>query len=232
MVKTFRHGGKTGDVIFSLPAIRELGGGILYIPENTPDEVTGMFTNMKSLLELQPYIHEVREYPSGLGYMELAPGITIDYDLDRARLQPAKGVVHIVKRYLDAFDINIPNWKEPWLHLDTEPGPFTGEYIVFNYTARHVINERKPAPPFDWKQLYDSVEGRKVFVGSPDEFQAFKEMTGIEEYVPTKDALELARVIRDAKAVYCNQSLTLALAQALGVTYYVYPKPFKTNCLL
>src|SRR6186713_2528982 len=98
MVKKFKHNGKQGDVIFSLPTIRELGGGILYIPENTPDECRGMYSNMKVLLELQPSIHEVREYPSGLGYMEQAPGIAIDYDLDRARLQPAKGVVHIVKR--------------------------------------------------------------------------------------------------------------------------------------
>src|SRR6186713_1910265 len=103
MYKTFRHGGKIGDVIFSLPVIRELGGGIVYLPESTPDACNNLYSGLKDLLEEQPYIKEVREYPSWLPYMQLVPDIHIDYDLDRARMQTLKGVIHIVKRYLDAF---------------------------------------------------------------------------------------------------------------------------------
>src|ERR1043165_8558277 len=111
-MKTFRHGGKIGDTIFSLPTIRELGGGILYLPEKTPDGCNALYSSLKELLLQQSYIKEVREYPSGLPYMELAPGIPIDYDLDRARLQQLKGRIHLVKRYMDAFDVNYLNWKE------------------------------------------------------------------------------------------------------------------------
>ena len=232
MCKTFRHGGKTGDLIFSLPTIRALGGGVVYIPEETPDECSNLHSNVKRLLRLQPYIKGVKEYPSGYAYMAKDPYIEIDYDLDLARLQPSKGVIHIVKRYLDAFGIDLPTWKEPWLLIDDYPAPVTGEYILFNYTGRHVINERMPSMPFDWQRLYNSVPGRKVFVGTPVEYGYFYSLTGCEEWVKTKDALELARVVRDAKAVYCNQSLTLALAQSLGKTYYLFPKPYKTNCLM
>ena len=31
MVKTFLHSGDLGDIIYSLPTIRKLGGGILYL---------------------------------------------------------------------------------------------------------------------------------------------------------------------------------------------------------
>jgi len=232
MVKTLRHGGKMGDVIYSLPAIRELGGGVLYLPENTPDQVSGMFTSMKSLLRLQPFIKGVVEYPSGLVYGERAAGMHIDYDLDKARLQPAKGVIHIVKRYLDTFGIKLPSWKEPWLTVDDLPAPVKGEYTVFNYTGRHVVNDLLPSPPFDWRKLYFNVPGRKVFVGTPEEAGYFYSLTGCEEWIKTDNALQLARVVRDAKAIYCNQSLVLTLAQGLGKTYYLFPKPFKTNCIM
>ncbi|WP_276483574.1 hypothetical protein [Paraflavitalea pollutisoli] len=232
-MKTFRHGGKLGDLIYALPTIRELGGGILYIPERTPDGVTNMYSNMKRLLELQPYIKEVREYPSGLAYKELAPGIHIDYDLDMARDQPAKGVIHIVKRYMDAFGIKIPNWKDPWLSIErhhVERGP---EYTIFNYTGRHIINDRMPSRPFDWKNLWDSIEGNKYFIGTTDEVIQFREIVKSDvDYVVTNDALEVAIWVNQAKAVYCNQSLVLTLAQATGTPYYLFPKPFKTNCIL
>lgn len=31
MAKTFKHSGDLGDIIFALPAVRALGGGILYL---------------------------------------------------------------------------------------------------------------------------------------------------------------------------------------------------------
>lgn len=240
MYRTFRHGGKIGDVIFSLPTIRELGGGIVYLPENTPDDCKGLYSGMTDLLLLQPYIKEVREYPSGLPYMEQAPGIHIDYDLDLARLQPKKGVIHIVKRYLDAFGVNLPNWKDPWLKVpgysDENRYRFHGlpkEYVLINYTARHIYNEQlQMRSKVDWKKVVECIKEKAFFVGTTIEHRNFESFAGSIEYLPTKNMLEVARVIRDAKAVYCNQSSVLAIAQSLGKPYYLDHKPNKTNCLL
>lgn len=231
---TFRHGGKIGDVIFSLPAIRELGGGALYLPESTPDNCPHLYSSLKDLLAVQPFIREVREYPSGLPYQVLAPGIHIDYDLDLARNQPAKGVIHIVKRYLDAFGINLPNWKQPWLAIDHVPAPITGDYSILSYTGRYLVNERMPSKSFDWKGLVSGITGVKVFVGTYEEYAYFCShfCNSSLDFIPTTDVLELARVVRDASAVYCNQSAILALAQSMGKTYYLFPKPFKQNCIL
>lgn len=232
MYKTFKHMGKCGDILFSLPAIRELGGGILYIPEDTPDECTGMYSTMKDLLLLQPYIHEVREYPSGLAYKQQAPGIHIDYDLDLARNQPAKGRIHIVKRYMDAFGVNYPNWKEPWLKVDNEPAKIKGPYTLISYTGRHIKNERGEQSKVDWKRVLRSIPGPVCFVGLPDEYYSFRKAYGETMWTPTQSMLEVARLVRDCDALYCNQSSVLAIAQGLSKTYHLDVKPGKTNCLM
>lgn len=228
---SFRHGGKLGDLCYSLPTIKALGGGILYIPE-TSHESSALYSNIKSLLDLQPYIKEVREYPSMLPYLELARGIHIDYDLDKARLQPGKGVIHIVKRYMDAFGIKDPNWKRPWLVLDDHPSPIPGNYNLINYTGRHVINDRVPHGTFDWKKLVTQCEQPLYFVGSIEEHSEFCKTVGDIPHFPTTDVLSLARVIQHCNSIFFNQSLCTALAQAMGKNYYLYPKPGKRNCIL
>ncbi len=69
MVNTFLHSGKLGDIIWALPAIKHLGGGILYLRINQidpgPNEV--MLTkegaeSIITLLKTQEYIHDVKIY--------------------------------------------------------------------------------------------------------------------------------------------------------------------------
>lgn len=233
MYKIFRHGGKIGDVIFSLPTIRELGGGIIYLPERTPDGCSNLYSSLKDLLLQQPYIKEVREYPSGLPYGELAPGIHIDYDLDIARNQPLKGVTHIVKRYMDAFGVNYPGWKEPWLHVEGDSLLKEEKYVIVNYTGRHIHNEKlNIISSVNWFTVINEMPYQPYFIGHIEEWIAFSKIHPNTVHIHTKNIIEAARIIRDAQAVYCNQSACLALAQGLGKTYYLEPKPMKRNCLL
>lgn len=230
-----KHSGKCGDIIFSLPAIRELGINILYIPETTA-ESPRLYSNLKDLLLLQPYIKEVREYPSGLAYKEWVPGIHIDFDLDIARDQPRKGVVHIVKRYMGAFGINCPNWKEPWLWLPDESntkGPRI-DYALINYTGRHITNNQlKITSKVNWQRVVNSIEGPKYFVGTTEEYASFCSKYNVTlPHLQTHNLLQLALLIKKAKTVYCNQSCVLALSQSLGKEYYLDVKPMKQNCLL
>jgi hypothetical protein len=237
-MKTFKHNGKIGDVLFSLPTIRELGGGILYLPEQTPDGCNGLYSSLKDLLLQQPYIKEVREYPSGLPYMELAPEIHIDYDLDRARMQPLKGVIHIVKRYMDAFGVNYPNWKEPWLQVEQKPYEWTtwnipDEYVIINYTGRHIINDQlKIKSSVNWKEVVKSIKKPAFFVGHKDEYRNFVNHFAGIPFLQTDNILQVALLIKGAHSIYCNQSSVLSIAQGLGKQYYLDVKPYKTNCLM
>lgn len=230
-MKTFRHGGKNGDIILSLPTIKALGGGAIFIPKDGC-ESPGLYNNLKELLMQQSYIKAVLEYPSGYGYGQCAPGIPITHDLDIARKQPLKGVTHIVKRYLDAFGVELGNWKEPWLTVEGE-SKIKGEYVIVNYTGRHVKNEQlNISSKVDWKKVIEGIPERKFFVGTLEEHERFYHEIAPIDYMQTFDALDLARVIKGASRVYCNQSLTLALSQALGKEYYCAFKPGKTNCKL
>jgi len=51
-MNSFYHGGATGDVIYSMPTIKALGGGIFYV--SLPD---GLYNTILPLLESQDYIH-------------------------------------------------------------------------------------------------------------------------------------------------------------------------------
>lgn len=223
---TFKHMGKMGDLVFSLPAIRELGGGALYIPESMPDQVSGQYSFMKDLLLQQPQIHEVREYPSGLNYHMKAKGIHIDYDLDDARYQQNRGVIHVVKRYLDTFNINIQNWKEPWLKVEGDP-IWDKPYYLINVTPRFRDNSK-----VNWGSVYERMPGIAFFVGTESEHIDFCKSYGRITRLHASTALELAILIRDCEALYCNQSLCLAIAQGISKKYFLEQKPKKTNCLL
>lgn len=223
MYKTFRHSGKTGDVIFSLPTIREMSGGVLYLPVDGP-ESRGLFENMNALLIQQTYIQEVREYPSGLPYGELASDIHIDVDLDKHRTHPLRGRVNMVKRYYEVFGIDA-DWKQPWLQVEGE-APITGEYSLVNLTPRF-----REESKVDWKRIHNAIPGRKIFIGTPQEYSHYVSKIGDIEYFETKNLLTLALTIRYSLALYCNQSAALSVAQGLGKTYYLEKKPFKTNCL-
>lgn len=233
--------GKIGDVIYSLPTIRELGGGILYLPESTPDGCSNLYSGLKELLLLQPYIKEVREYPSGLAYREKAPGIHIDFDMDDARLQPNKGLTHIVKRYMDQFGVKVENWKQPWLKVPSYSVEnrwlwhnMPKEYCLINYTGRHIKNDQLGiTSKVNWKKVVDSIEYPVFFVGLFNEYTSFCETFNVHlPWIKTNNMLQLARFVKDAKAVYCNQSSVLALSQALGIEYHLEVKPHKRNCLL
>jgi hypothetical protein len=88
---------------------------------------------------------------------------------------------------------------------------------VLNRTARWVGPERNPV--YDqWRE--EGVDRDTTFVGLESEFAAFVKEYGWEcSYTPTKDMLELARVISSAEQFVGNQSAALSLAIGMGVPW-------------
>jgi hypothetical protein len=134
-MKTYKHSGDLGDIIFSLPVISSNGKGILYLdPNGGEKEPLVSWSNydktkltkesidkIKPLLEQQDYIHEVR-------YWE--PGIKVDYNLDKFR-----GFVkhnNLTTSHLDAFGMMGRNdyWQgTPWLKSNPKTLP-EGKTII------------------------------------------------------------------------------------------------------
>jgi len=247
-MKTFSHSGHLGDCLYSLPVVKILSGGEAtmiikeifedhrgHINGNTGPESSNytQYDAIKDLLLLQPYIKQVERFtpPLGFDYSPMSwPGMIhkIDYDLDRSRLQRGRKYIFHVQRYFDTFGIT-DDWRNyiPWLTIDEE-NKRTDNYAIFHITDRwHGFLP-------DWRTIYRTEllkYDRIYFTGYKSDYYKFEERySTLMDYLPTGTLLDLARVVRDAQAVYTNQNCCLVLAQGLGKKYYLARNADRTHC--
>ena len=191
---------------------------------------------IKDLLLLQPYIKQVERFipPPGFDYSPMSwPGMIhkINYDLDRSRLQMGRKYIFHVQRYFDTFGIT-EDWRNyiPWLTIDEE-NKRTDNYAIFHITDRwHGFFP-------DWLREFENAKDKydKVFfTGYYHDYIKFIDYYKISvkwlPHLPTGTLLDLARVVRDAQAVYCNQNCALVIAQGLGKKYYLARNADRTHC--
>jgi len=198
---TFKHSGNLGDIIYALPTIIALGGGKLYLSNNTPGlEIRvftdGMLEQIIEFLRTQGFLTDVCRYN----------GEPIDYNLDKWR-EIFACYDHIARWHLKAFNVQF-DLSRPWLK---NINPIRTREIVINNTLR----DRDV--PLDW-QILKGLEKRCVFIGFESEYKKFSEVVELEiPWHPTKTILEFARVIKGAKLYIGNQSLGFALAEGMKV---------------
>lgn len=229
----FTHSGDAGDVVYSLAAVKVLGGGMMFLtPHNKyPYPLNSRWArmggeaswvdNIAPLVESQDYILKCR-------YTHGHPASTT-HDLNRFRIpwrnRTAADFDSILKLHMDAFALPMPT--APWL---TVPDPIVieGKPIVVNRTARYQNLD------YPWTAFIEKYHRQMTFVGTLQEYELF---CGFApqckfDYRPTKDALELARVIAGCKLFCGNQSLALAIAHGLHKKVMVETWPLNSNCVV
>lgn len=199
MTKTFVCSGSKGDLIYSLPCVRALGGGVLYIqPAVIRMKYRGQDVfritqedadRMLPLLRCQDYITDCKIWN----------GETVDYDLDKFRLTGWRfGRGFIPRHFGLAFDCAL-DLVTPWLKV-----PSSDKYadnLLFNRTARYNNTKLK----FQFLSKYPT-----VFIGLPSENRlSFPLCT-------PNDFLELASYIMGCKGFVGGQSMCMAIAIAMG----------------
>lgn len=212
-MKTFRHAGDRGDILASLPAIRALGGGVLYIEAAhytrerlTPDRWFGL----DLLLKEQPYIADVRAWE----------GERVDFNLNDWRsslVRALRGNQHkdksLVDWQIDQYGIP-PHAKDTaWLEFKE---PIRAARVVFNRTGpgrpkHHVYHN----PRFPWHYAWEKYRKDAVFVGTADEHRTFCAACGRVPHYPTADLHEAARVISGADLFVGNQSACFWISAGL-----------------
>lgn len=214
--KIYHSSGDAGDVIYGCAVIKSLGEGVLFLsPDNLyPYPLNSRWArsggepewvnNLKPLLESQSYIWRAQ-------YTHKTPYST-NYDLNRFRLpwkqRTAQDFESLLGLNCRAFNLPMP--AEPWLTFN-DPIVVPGRPICINRTERYQNYN------FDWRSLILKYGSQMVFVGTSKEHElwsGFAPEVKVPHY-PTKDALELARVICGAKLCIMNQSLSLAIAHGL-----------------
>ena len=229
-MNTYKHSGTLGDIIYALPIMKHFGGGEFYLHLNQIDWVGQhyygsppnpfhkgkMTTNdlefMRTFLEAQTYITKVAPLDPKLDI--------ITHNLDRFRPSFVRHPGNYVDIYASSFnimgdDIQSTLRNTPWLSVpatDIQSKP-----IVINRTARWTPKILSPK----WKTWQDmGWEENAIFVGLPEEHEAFARATGWDiPFRPTDTLLELAQVIANSKQFIGNQSVALSLAIGLGVNW-------------
>ena len=213
------HAGDAGDVIYSLAAMKALGGGGYFFsgdnkypfPAPTRWQKDGAkphwVDNLKPLLMAQDYIWFA-------SYTHALPFST-DIDFNRFRqfyrTRQAANWESLFRLHQRAAGVEWPEDK-PWLTVD-QPKVIPGRPIVVSRTSRFQRDK------FPWDKLVRRYGQQMVFVGSPLEAQVFQGFGAPKVAIPyeaTSNLLELARVIAGAKVFIGNQSAPMAIALGLG----------------
>ena len=215
--------GGLGDIVYAIPVMHRLGVRVCYVKESYYYPPYGnLYLAIKRLLESQSI--SCRPTDGSYPVMEFDPKITIDYNLDLARTQPRRGFNPIIISYLNQFNLSHTNWNQPFLKI-----PAIGK--THDYNLIHRTSRWRKGSHVNWKQLIRRIDNPH-FIGFIDEYESFcKEVEVTIPYIKCADIYEMAKHIKEAKALFCNQSVALTLAQGMGTLYYLERNPGKTNCL-
>jgi hypothetical protein len=227
--KSFKHSGTLGDLIYSLPLVKHLGGGEFYLHLGQINGISKNIYNvdppafhqgrmnlkdfdfMQSFMQAQPYISK---------FATLDPRSTeITHNLDRFRLPFASGTgLNYVEYYAQTFGIQDTETQTamrqtPWLTVPNVKNLGQRD-IVINRTQRWIPAQLSHIWQ-EWKE--QGVDQRAIFVGLPQEHAAFQQATGWQvPHVVTPTLLELAETIASSSVFIGNQSVALSVAIGLG----------------
>jgi hypothetical protein len=219
----FHHSGDMGDIIYALPAIRAMGGGLLLMsqscyrpmpPRELPSQRT--WSILAPLLHIQPYIWRLRlasKFPE-----------STEYNFNDFRINYTPSTGSIMQKQLAVCGAEWPQDK-PWLNVDFKV-TIPDRPILISHCPRR----RQYSPNFPWGELVERYGKKMAFVGLPDEHEIFIRDFGNVPLFQTKDALDLARMIAGCKVFIGTQSMPMAIAIGLGKNSIMEVMDIDANC--
>jgi hypothetical protein len=214
MVNTFLHSGKLGDIVWAMPTIKYLGGGVLYLKigevDPGPNEIklteSGAY-NIMSFLKSQEYIHDVKIYN----------GEEINHDLNAFRRYifniPEITIAESVFLGQNIRGNHEEKLDESWISVEKDQRLLNK--IIISRTTRYMQGNSK-VNNFYLQLKERNIRKHGVFVGTQEEYIAFEETydTGIE-YYPTETVLDLAKAISAGQMFVGNENLANAINEGM-----------------
>jgi len=228
-MKTYKHSGTLGDLIYSLPVMAKMGGGEYQVAIGNLDTCVakysfgrpewaqvdpahqGRFSErdyewLAPLLERQSYISRVSKWYPG----DAEPTV----DLDHFRGTLFRGFEgNYNEAYHRAFGIPFTpaDYEATWLEADPKRVASIAVVRSFRY--------RCPNGDAVWRAMAEegNLAETGVFLGTPDEHADFVRVTGVNiPYYKVNDFKELADVIAGADFFMGNQTFAFSIAMGLG----------------
>jgi predicted O-methyltransferase YrrM len=213
-VKTVRHSGKLGDVVYSLPAVRFLDRTIFLVNCSEPTKLSpSMVRQLIPLLEAQPYID------SACIWRDEAYDLNLDA-FQAYAADPSRSLVDCHLKVLEEPDVSDIlgisaadiaqdyDKNAPWLTVDLPDNELSGR-VVFARSLAH-----RGVDGF-WETCITAFGDRSVFVGTHEEYRDFVNRFGAIAFRQTDDLLDLARVVAGGDIFVGNQSCPYAIAEGL-----------------
>lgn len=210
-MKTFKHSGDLGDIIYSLPTIRALGGGILYLdPTGGLEDPlvswgNGRFQktnlNLSSIEEIKPillqqeYIEDVRIWRNE----------KVEFNLNLFRLQLINN--NLADSHLHAFSLPYSHRDTKWLSLDS---------ISLDREILLCRSLKVQSNHSFWESLDLDIISKSSFIGLPIEFEVFDKV--FKHNIPRlvlSNLLEYCVAINGCSLFIGNQTFFTAIAEAL-----------------
>ena len=203
MPGTFKHSGARGDIIYSLPTIAALGGGVLYLVRET-----GAYVGSSLSKQELKWMRELLVGQCGITDVEEWDGESVAYNLDRFRSIKRRMDGHLAVSHLGAFGVSA-DLSLPWLDRSKfEPKPVAD--IIISWSGRY-------EGPLRWQELR-RFEQRTVFIGFDDEWEKFKGQTGLDLPIHRPQSyVEICQILLGSKLFVGNQSFVYSLSEALKV---------------
>ena len=211
---SFLHYGHLGDIINSLPVIKEISKNKtceLYIQKDKPipkhviskDHPFGsVYLTENAILKLIPLLKEQKF----LNKVEIYNNQNIDIDLNFFRELPINFNIDSVRWYFHLTGC-FPELKKSYLEVENHKN-FNGYIVIMRSLRRQ-------------NQLIDysflSNYQKKIFIGLNNEFDDLKKKITNLEYYDSENFLELSKIIKNSKLFIGNLSFGYALAEALKV---------------
>ncbi len=211
---SFLHYGHLGDIINSLPVIKEISKNkqcSLYIQKNKliPKHVVSkdhpfgaVYLTENSIIKIFPLLRQ-QKY---LKNVEIYSDQKIDIDLNFFRELPINFNIDSVRWYFHLTGC-FPNLSYKYLEVENHE-KFKDHIVIMRSLRRQnkFIN-------YSFLSSYKNI----VFIGLRNEFDDLKNSINNLEYFDSRDFLELAMIIKNSKLFIGNLSFGYALAEALKV---------------
>jgi hypothetical protein len=219
-MNTFKHSGDLGDIIYALPTIKALGGGVLYLSEGaTRVKMSEVQKNFITPLLVQ------QDYITGV---EMWKGQAVAYDLDHFRnywlIHGHEYGTSLAAWHARAFDLPLSILNEQWLKLPDYH--LKSHYSTIIHRSPRYHNEH-----FPWRRVIDHYRGSIAFVGLRDEHEKFCHQFSRVPFMEVRDAFEMACWIDQAGRFIGNQSLPAAIAEGLKKTKIIETYIGDPNCI-
>lgn len=223
----FYHSGDLGDVIYSLPTVKVLGGGDFFLGPDlrVPMPIREKFTPERAALIIP--LLESQNYILSAQYAKEMPEPT-SYDLNEMRrllstsqpLDVSPGF-NLARCYLKFFNFDLGHDRFKWLDVP----PVAKERVIINRS------ERYRDPNFRWDLILNKYRSSIAFIGLKHEHADFVKRWGPVSRIETKNLLEAAQVIAGAELFVGNQSCCYSIAEGLKQQAILEKCPEASNTL-